>query len=114
MCPSLVELALTSGYLQLGVEISRKGHLLPIHEEYGFPGYEVVVKAYSYNLSDKNKHNIIRADLLPHHRVDYKGRKLAHFPHHLHDEKGRISSFSGRIEDFVKRAAGVLESESQN
>ena len=32
--PSLVELALTSGYFQIFVKISRKGHFLHIHEEY--------------------------------------------------------------------------------
>ena len=105
---SVVELALTSGYLQLCVEISRKGHLLYIHEEYDFRDYEFVVKVYSYNLLDKSKDNIIRADPLPHHQVDYKRRKLAHFPHHLHAERGRICSFSGWIEDFVKRSVLII------
>jgi hypothetical protein len=112
--PSLVELALTSGYLQVLVEIGRKGHLLHNHEEYDFRNYELVIKVYSYSLLDKSKHSIIRADRLPHHRVDYRRRKLTHFPHHLHDERGKICSFSGQIEDFVKRVAAVVESESQN
>ncbi len=32
--PSLVELALISGYLQVFVEIGSRGHFLHIHEEY--------------------------------------------------------------------------------
>jgi len=112
--PSLVELALSSGYLQVLAEISRRGYFLHIHEEYDFREHTLLIKVYSYNLLDKGKHNIIRADSLPHHRVDYKGHKLTHFPHHLHDERGRICSFSGRIEDFVKRSSAILEGESEH
>lgn len=112
--PSLLELALISGYLQVLVTINRKEHLLHIHEEYDLRDYELVVKVYSYNLLDRSKHNIIRADPLPHHRVDYRRRKLTHFPHHLHDERGRICSFSGQIEDFVKRVGALLGSEVQS
>lgn len=112
--PSLVELALISGYLQVFVEISPRGHFLHIHEEYDFGKHRLKVKGYSYNLLDKSKHNIIRADSLPHHRVDYKSHKLSHFPDHLHDEKGRIRSFTGKIEDFVKRASEIIESEVQD
>jgi hypothetical protein len=111
---SLVELALISGYLQVLVEIGRKGHLLHVHEEYDFRNQELLIKAYSYIFLDKSKHSIIRADPLPHHRFDYKRRKLTHFPHHLHDERGRICSFSGRIEDFVKRSATVLGAKSHS
>ena len=71
--PSLAELALISGYLQVLVEITRRGHFLHIHEEYDFIEHILVVKGYSYNLLDKSKHSIIRADCLPHHQVDYKG-----------------------------------------
>jgi len=88
----------------------RSGYFLHIHEEYDFREHTLSVKAYSYNLLDKGKNNIIRADCLAHHQVDYKGHKLAHFPHHVHDEKGRICSFSGRIEDFLTRSFAVLES----
>ena len=112
--PSLVELALISGYLQVLVEISRRGHFLRIDEEYDFIEHILVVKVYSYNLLDKSKHSIIRADSLPHHRVDYKGHKLSHFPDHLHDEKGRINSFSGKIDDFVERTSEIVESEAQD
>ena len=106
--PSLVELALTSGYLQLYVEISRKGHLLHILEEYDLHDYEFVTRVYSYNLLDKSEHSIIRADPLPHHQIDYRRHKLTHFPHHLHDERGRVCSFSGLLEDFVKRSVAIL------
>ena len=103
-----------SGYLQVLVEISPRRHFLHIHEEYGFIEHILVVKAYSYNLLDKSKNNNIRADSLPHHRLDYKSHKLSHFPDHLHDEKGRICSFTGKIEDFVKRASEIIESEVQD
>ena len=85
--PSLVEFALISGYLQVLVEVTRRGHFLRIHEEYDFIEHMLVVKVYSYNLLDKSKHSIIRADSLPHHRVDYKGHNLSHFPDHLHDAR---------------------------
>ena len=81
---------------------------LHINEEYDFQNQKLDVKAYSYNLLDKNKNSLIRADSLPHHGVDYRRRKLTHFPHHLHDERGRICSFSGQIEDFVKISAASL------
>lgn len=110
--PSVVELVLITGYLRVFIEISRKGHLLHIHEEYDFRNQELMIKVYSYILLDKSKHTIIRADPLPHHRVDYRRRKLTHFPHHLRDERGRICSFGGRLEDFVKRSATVLEAKS--
>ena len=112
--PSLVEFALISGYLQVLVEITRRGHFLHFHEEYDFIEHILVVKVYSYNLLDKSKHSIIRADSLPHHRVDYKGHNLSHFPDHLHDEKGRICSYSGKLQDFVKRASEIIASEGQN
>ena len=112
--PSLAELALISGYLQVLVEITRRGHFLHIHEEYDFIEHILVVKVYSYNLLDKSKHSIIRADSLPHHRVDYKGHNLSHFPDHLHDEKGRICSFSGKLQDFLKRASEIITNEGQN
>jgi hypothetical protein len=63
--PSRAELALISGYLQVLVEITRRGHFLGIHEEYDFIEHMLVVKVYSYNFLDKSKHSIIRADSLP-------------------------------------------------
>ena len=109
--PSLAELALISGYLQVLVEITRRGHFFRIHEEYDFIEHKLVVKDYSYHLLDKSKHSITRADCLPHHQVDYKGHNMSHFPDHLHDEKGRICSFSGKLQDFVKRASEIIASE---
>jgi hypothetical protein len=107
--PSVVELALTSGYLKLVVALGGSGYRIHISEEYGFDGYKLVLKTYVYMLFDRGKNSIIRADSLPHHKFDYKGHKLSHFPNHLHDETGRVCSFSGRIDDFVKRCSNVLE-----
>lgn len=106
---SQVELALTSGYLQNLVEITRAGHFLHLHEEYGFRNYELVIMGYSYDLLDRSKQNILRADPLPHHRVDYRHHRLTYFPHHLHDEKGRVHSFTGQVEDFISRSAVLLD-----
>jgi hypothetical protein len=111
--PSLAEFAIISGYLQVLVKITRRGHFLRLHGEYDFIEHMLVVKLYSYILLDKGKQAVIRADPLPHHRADYKGHNLLHFPNHLHDEKGRICSFSGKIEDFVKRASRTIASEGQ-
>lgn len=107
--PDLVELAVMSGYFRLFVELGGSGHSIRISEEYEFSEYELVLKAYVYLLLDKGKSGIIRADSLPHHQLDYKGHRLSHFPNHLHDEMRRICSFSGRIEDFVRRCSTVLE-----
>ncbi len=107
--PNFVEFALTSGYFQVLVEVGRSGHSLHIHEEYEFVEYKLKLKAYVYILFDKTKNNIIRADSLPHHRTDHKGHRLAHVPNHLHDEMGRICSFTGRIEDFVKKSCTILK-----
>ncbi len=91
-----------SGYFQLAIEIGPKGYLLHIHEEYKFRDYRLAIKTYSYNLLDRNKNSVMRADSLPYHKVDYKGKKLTNFPHHLHDNKGKLCQFSGKIEDFIK------------
>lgn len=107
--PSLVELALTSGYFKLIVELGGSGYRIHVYEEYGFFEYKLVLKTYVYMLFDRDKNSIIRVDSLPHHKIDYKGHELSHFPNHLHDEMGRICSFSGRIDDFVKRCSTVLE-----
>lgn len=106
--PSIVENALISGYFQMTVEIDHNGYLLKVHEEYEFRDYNILIKHYSYNLLDKDKNNIIRADSLPHHKVDYKGKKLSDFPHHLHDKKGRICQFSGKFDDFIEKSLSIL------
>ncbi len=48
--PSLVELALTTGYFQFLAEIGRSGHFLHIHEEYEFSEYRLSIQAYVYIL----------------------------------------------------------------
>lgn len=101
--PDLTELALISRALQVRVQISPQGHSLQLQEEYDFRNHEMMVSSYSYVLLDQTGQVLIRADPLPHHRVDYRGRRLTHFPHHLHNERGQIHSFSGEIEDFVGR-----------
>lgn len=107
--PEAAELALWSGALQVRVQIaSPPGYLLDLREEYDFREQELVVAHYSYVLLDPHQNPLLRADPLPHHRVDYRGRKLTHFPHHLHDEQGRVRSFSGRLEDFLSQAAALL------
>ncbi|HXF03943.1 MAG TPA: DUF6516 family protein [Blastocatellia bacterium] len=86
---------------------------LRIEEEYHFPGKELEIQTYSYVLLHKNEAVVIRADPSPHHPLDYRKRKLVAFPHHLHDEKGRIRSFTGRIEDFLKEVEKVLAERAQ-
>jgi hypothetical protein len=98
--PELAERVLITGLLQLRVQIDAN-HFLHVEEEYDFRNHELVIERYSYVLLDKNQEIDIRADSLPHHQTDYKKHRLRQFPHHLHDEQGRICSFTGRIEDFV-------------
>ena len=109
--PSLVELALTSGYFKLLATLNKSGHSIHIHEEYAFSEYKLILKSYVYMLFDRDRNSIIRADSLPHHETDYKGHRLAHFPNHLHDEMGRVCSLNGEIEDFVRRCRNIFENE---
>ena len=97
--PEIAEIALASGYIEIRVQIEKE-HLLYIYEEYSFQARTIVRVSYSYNLLDATKNSIIRADDVPHHQVDYRNQELSHFPNHLHDEKGRICSFTGEIDDF--------------
>ena len=106
--PELVELALTAGYLELRVQVGKLNYSLHIQEEYAFKDQTFTVETYSYVLLEPGQHVIVRADPLPHHSVDYKNHPLAHYPHHLHDENGRIHSFTGRIEDFMRIVASHL------
>ena len=105
---SAVELAVVTNLFQLSIEIDAAKHVLHIREEWKSEDYKLTVLSYSYNLLDKDKHTIIRADSLPHHKVDYKGHPLAYFPHHIHDRKGRICSFSGNLHDFVMKCLDIL------
>lgn len=77
---------------------------LSVYERYAFPKEQLQIDYYSYVLSEMGDHAIIRADSAPHHERDYHRKLLANFPHHLHDENGRICSFSGELEDFINLA----------
>jgi hypothetical protein len=108
------ELALWSGALQLQVRVAvPAGYGLDLREEYDFRDQELVVAHYSYVLIGEGQ-PLLRADPLPHHRLDYRGRRLTHFPHHLHDEQGRVRSFSGELEDFLSQAAALLRAQGQS
>jgi len=96
----LAEQALITGALSLRIQIE-PDRFLQIEEEYDFRERELIIETYSYLLLNQALEVVIRADSLPHHQRDYRKRRLPHFPHHLHDEKGRIRSFTGRVEDFV-------------
>lgn len=98
--PELAELSLVTSALSLRVQIDQN-RFLRVEEEYDFRERELIVETYSFLLLNQALEVIIRADSLPHHQRDYRKRRLAHFPHHLHDEKGRIRSFTGRLEDFL-------------
>lgn len=89
-----------TGALSLRIQIE-PDRFFQIVEEYVFREHELIVETYSYLLLNQALEVVIRADSLPHHQRDYRKRRLQHFPHHLYDEKGRIQSFSGRVEDFV-------------
>ena len=52
--------------------------------------------------------HLLRADNLPHHRADYRGRALIHPPHHMHDERGRVRSFTWQVQDFISAAKSFL------
>lgn len=98
--PVLVERATISGLLHLTLHISEQ-HSLYIREEYEMAGHQLRIAGYSYTLIGPSSSPIFRADPLPHHRTDYRKRSLTAFPHHAHDPKGRILSFSGEISDFI-------------
>ena len=73
-------------------------------ERYAFPRERLHIDYYSYVLSEIGDRAIIRADSAPHHERDYHRKLLTNFPHHLHDEDGRICSFRGELEDFINLA----------
>ncbi|MGE5302365.1 MAG: hypothetical protein ACM3TN_03495 [Alphaproteobacteria bacterium] len=106
--PIVAELVLITGALQFTVAIG-SDLSLSLREEYGFDSRQrLTVNRYSYNLVDVSGNNVLRADNLPFHRTDYRRRLLSHPPHHLHDEKDRIHSFSGELGEFVARAEKIL------
>ena len=98
--PILVERATHSGLFHLTVRLSDE-HSLYIREESEVTGHQLHVGSYSYTLTGPGGDPLFRADPLPHHRTDHRKRPLAAFPHHLHDPRGRILSFSGEVSDFI-------------
>jgi hypothetical protein len=98
--PVAVETALITGALHIVFPIG--ANLTPsLNEEYVFDRQRLTVSRYSYNVIDANGDNLLRAVNLPYHRTDYRGRALTHPPNHMHDARGKLLSFSGRIEDFI-------------
>jgi Family of unknown function (DUF6516) len=83
---------------------------LSLREEHVFDRQRLTVNRYSYNVIDITGNNVLRADNLPFHRTDYRRRLLRHPPHHLHDERDRVYSFSGDLDEFIARAQTILSS----
>lgn len=98
--PSLVETAIISSDLQINMPLA-EGFTLILREEYEFSLHKLKLHSYSYNLLEQNGNSALRCDNLPYHQTDYKGHRLTHPPHHVHDKLGRISSFTGDLEDFI-------------
>jgi len=110
--PETAELALWTGARQVRVLLADPpGYALGLWEAYVLSAEAPDISRYSYVLLERET-PILRADPSPHHDVDYRGRKLTRFPHHLHDEQGRVRSFSGHIEDFLSKAAALLRNQS--
>ncbi|MBI4489208.1 MAG: hypothetical protein HY694_08995 [Deltaproteobacteria bacterium] len=105
--PATAESALITGALHVTVPMTER-LTLSLREEYAFGRQRLEVSRYSYNVIDRNGNNVLRADNLPYHRTDYRGRALTHPPHHLHDERGRVRSFSGQVQDFISYAKSCL------
>lgn len=98
--PSLVETAIISSDLHINMPLA-EGFTLILREEYEFSLHKLKLHSYSYNLLEQNGNSVLRSDNLPYHKTDYKGHQLTHPPHHVHDKLGRISSFTGDLEDFI-------------
>ena len=107
--PASVESALVSGALLVSAAIG-ENLTLSLHEEYVFDRLRLSVSRYSYNVIDSSGKNLLRADNLPFHASDYRRRALTHPPHHLHDQRGRIYSFSGNVYHFIAHAKTLLSS----
>jgi len=107
--PNAAESVLFSGALHVTVPIG-SDLTLSLREEYAFDRQRLAASRYSYNLIDATGNNVLRADNLPFHRTDYRRRLLSHPPHHLHDERDRVHSFSGNLDDFIARAKTILSS----
>lgn len=105
--PAMAESALITSALHVTVPISEK-LTLSLREEYAFGRQGLEVSRYSYNVIDQQGNNLLRADNLPYHRSDYRRRALTHPPHHIHDENGRVCSFTGAAQDFIEQAKTFL------
>jgi hypothetical protein len=105
--PTVAEAVLMTGTLHVIVPLTNQ-IVLSLREEYAFGEQGLEVSRYSYNVIDHTSTNLLRADNLSHHRIDYRGRALSHPPHHLHDERGRVRSFSGQVLDFISCAKNLL------
>lgn len=107
--PVAAESALITGVLHVSVSLTET-LTLSLREEYAFDRHKLEVSRYSYNVIDSAGNNLLRADNLPFHRTDYRGRPLTHPPHHMHDERARVLSFSGQVQDFINHAKTFLAS----
>ena len=105
--PAAAESALFTASLHVVAPITEK-LTLTLREEYAFGRQGLEISRYSYNVIDHQGANLLRADNLPYHRTDYRGRALTHPPHHLHDERGRVRSFTGGVQDFINHAKSLL------
>ena len=105
--PVVVESALVSGALHVTVHVGAD-LTLSVREEFAFARQRLTVNRYSYNLIDAAGNNFRRADNLPFHRTDYRKRLLTHPPHHIHDQRGRVFSFSGDVHHFIADAKTLL------
>jgi hypothetical protein len=107
--PVAAESVLITAALQLTVSIG-SNLTLSLREEYVFERQRLTINRYGYNVIDVTGNNVLRADNLPFHRTDYRGRLLQHPPHHLHDKRDRVHSFSGNFDEFIARARTILSS----
>jgi len=107
--PVIAESALVIGALHVTVPIGAD-LTVSLREEYAFERQRLSVSRYSYNVTDLAGNNLLRADNLPFHRTDYRKRLLTHPPHHFHDQRGRVFSFSGDVHKFIADAKTFLSS----
>ena len=103
-----IEDAAFTGSLRLFAHWPSLNKKFSVQERYVFPKEQLHIDYYSYVLSEIGDRVIIRADSAPHHERDYHRKLLTNFPHHLHDENGRICSFSGKLEDFISLATPYI------
>ncbi len=107
--PVAAESALVSGSLHVTVPIGAD-LTLSLHEEYAFERQRLTVGRYSYNVVDTAGNNLLRADNLPFHRADYRKQLLTHPPNHIHDQRGRVFSFTGDVHTFIANTKTLLSS----